>query len=551
MSSVKVSERISVDIGLHEIEISDLTFTYENRKEPALADINLAIDTQEFILLAGASGSGKSTLIKCINGLIPHRYMGEYSGDVKIRGRSVPNTRFLDLSMIVGTVLQEPDKQLVSSVVEDDVAFGPGNLSLPRSEIERRVKQSLESMDIQHLRERPVVALSGGEKQRLAIADVLAMEPDILLFDEPLANLDSNGVRLMQDLLREFHAAGKTIIAAEHRTEEVLRAGPSRIVVIDNGRIVADSGDPTVLMDFSETLKIPAEYVVRRRQKTTSENPQPEPIRKTSLGQELLRVENVSFEYSGGIKALEDISLSIHEGERIALLGNNGAGKSTLALSFVGLIKPTSGRVLVAGRDTSKLSISEIARTVCLVFQSPFSMLFAKTVREELRFGPRNIGMGLDEISRILPETAKRCSIEHLLDNSPYASSYGEKKRICVGSVLTMEPRCVILDEPTAGQDYRSYSNFMDFINSLSERVKSFIVITHDPDLAIEYTDRAIVLKSGRIIADGPTRTVMANPEVLSQGAIRVTSLIELSRKMSGGKAVLTLAELVQAARMG
>lgn len=536
---------------MHEIEISDLTFTYENRKEPALADINLAIDTQEFILLAGASGSGKSTLIKCINGLIPHRYMGEYSGDVKIRGRSVPNTRFLDLSMIVGTVLQEPDKQLVSSVVEDDVAFGPGNLSLPRSEIERRVKQSLESMDIQHLRERPVVALSGGEKQRLAIADVLAMEPDILLFDEPLANLDSNGVRLMQDLLREFHAAGKTIIAAEHRTEEVLRAGPSRIVVIDNGRIVADSGDPTVLMDFSETLKIPAEYVVRRRQKTTSENPQPEPIRKTSLGQELLRVENVSFEYSGGIKALEDISLSIHEGERIALLGNNGAGKSTLALSFVGLIKPTSGRVLVAGRDTSKLSISEIARTVCLVFQSPFSMLFAKTVREELRFGPRNIGMGLDEISRILPETAKRCSIEHLLDNSPYASSYGEKKRICVGSVLTMEPRCVILDEPTAGQDYRSYSNFMDFINSLSERVKSFIVITHDPDLAIEYTDRAIVLKSGRIIADGPTRTVMANPEVLSQGAIRVTSLIELSRKMSGGKAVLTLAELVQAARMG
>ena len=279
------SARISGGIDLHEIEINNLTFTYENRKEPALEAINLAITSQEFVLLAGASGSGKSTLIKCINGLIPHRYVGEYSGDVKVREQSVPNMRFLDLSLIVGTVLQEPDKQLVSSVVEDDVAFGPGNLSLSRPEIERRVNQSLESMGILHLKERPVVALSGGEKQRLAIADVLAMEPGILLFDEPLANLDSNGVRLMQGLFREFHLAGKTIIAAEHRTEEVLRAGPSRVVVIDNGRIVADSRDPTILMDFSETLKIPANYVVRRRQETAPEGLQPEPMPTKSLGQ--------------------------------------------------------------------------------------------------------------------------------------------------------------------------------------------------------------------------------------------------------------------------
>lgn len=536
---------------MHEIEISELTFTYENRKEPALAEINLTIDSQEFILLAGASGSGKSTLIKCINGLIPHRYIGEYSGDVKVRDQSVPNTRFLDLSIIVGTVLQEPDKQLVSSVVEDDVAFGPGNLNLPRAEIERRVKQSLDSMGILHLKDRPIVALSGGEIQRLAIADVLAMEPDILLFDEPLANLDSNGVRLMQDLFRGFHKAGKTIVAAEHRTEEVLRAGPSRVVVIDRGRIVADNRDPSVLMEFADTLKIPAEYVVQHRKTTIHKPVDAEPVPTKSVGQELVRVENMSFEYPGEIKALDSISLSIREGERIALLGNNGAGKSTLALSLVGLIKPTSGHVLVTGLDTSKLSIAEIARTVCLVFQSPFSMLFAKTVREELSFGPKNIGMKADEISQILPETAKRCSIQHLLDNSPYASSYGEKKRICVGSVLTMEPRCVILDEPTAGQDYRSYSNFMDFIDSLREHVKSFIVITHDPDLAIEYTDRAIVMSNGRIIADGSTRTIMANPEILTQGAIRETSLIQLSRKMTDGKAVLTLEELVQASQKG
>lgn len=539
---------------MREIEISNLSFTYENRREPALEEINLNIDSQEFVLLAGPSGSGKSTLLKCINGLIPHRYLGAYSGEVKVRNKSVSSSRFLDLSLQVGTVLQEPDKQLVSSIVDDDVAFGPGNLGLPRSEIQRRVKQSLESMGILHLQERSIFTLSGGEKQRLAIADVLAMEPEILLFDEPLANLDSNGVRLTQTLFGELHRSGKTIIAAEHRTEEVLRAHPTRVVVIDSGRLVADSRDPSVLMEFAGVLKVPAEYVVKRVQPAEKGlvRPYSEPSHAPAkLGQELIRVANVSFEYSGRIKALSNVTLSVHEGERIALLGNNGAGKSTLALSMIGILKPTSGQMLVMGQDTRNLSTSEIARSVCLVFQNPFSMLFAKTVREELGFGPKNIGFSAERMLSVIPETAKHCSIEHLLDKSPFASSFGEKKRICVGSVLTMEPKCVILDEPTAGQDYRSYSNFMDFICSLSERVKAFIVITHDPDLAIEYTDRAVVLSGGKVIADGPTRKILANPEILSQGAIRETSLIELSRKLTDGKAVLSMAELLQASQRG
>ncbi len=537
---------------MHEIEINKLSFTYENRTDPALKDVNLDIDSREFVLLAGASGSGKSTLLKCINGLIPHRYIGEYSGDVKIKNKSVPSSQFLDLSLQVGTVLQEPDKQLVSSVVDDDVAFGPGNLGLPRSKIERRVKESLDSMGIPHLRERSIFALSGGEKQRLAIADVLAMEPEILLFDEPLANLDSNGVMLTQTLFEELHESGKTIIAAEHRTEEVLRAHPTRIMVINNGRIVADSRDPSILMEFADVLKVPAEFVVKRirpAEKRLAQRYAEPSLAAAKLGQELMRVVNVSFEYSGGIRALNNVSLSVHEGERIALLGNNGAGKSTLALSMIGILKPTSGQILVMGQDTKNLSTSEIARSMCLVFQSPFSMLFAKTVREELGFGPKNIGLSAERMADIIPETAKHCSIEHLLEKSPFASSFGEKKRICVGSVLTMEPKCVILDEPTAGQDYRSYSNFMDFICSLSERVRSFIVITHDPDLAIEYTDRAIVLSEGKVIADGPTRKILADPEILSQGAIRQTSLIELSRKLTDGKSVLSMAELLRASQ--
>jgi energy-coupling factor transport system ATP-binding protein len=442
--------------------------------------------------------------------------------------------------------LQEADKQLVSSIVADDVAFGPGNLALPRPEIERRVKAALKSMDIQELHERSIFAISGGQKQRLAIADVLAMEPDILLFDEPLANLDSNGVHLMQSMFRTLHAAGKTILVSEHRTEEVLRAEPTRVVVIDNGHLLANSEDPKVLVQFKNILKVPADYALEDTGPIAPTIRMQTTYQPTQSANELVRVENVSFEYSGGIKALRDINFAIHEGERVALLGNNGAGKSTLALTLVGLLKPTSGRVLIDGKDTKVLATSEIARALCLVFQSPFSMLFARTVREELSFGPKNLGFEAERIASIVPETAKRCSISHLLDGSPFASSFGEKKRICVGAVLTMQPKCIILDEPTAGQDYRSYSNFMNFICSLGEHVKSFVVITHDPDLAIEYTDRAIVLNDGRVIADGETRKVLADTSILKEGAIRETSLIQLSLRATEGKEVLTLAELAR-----
>jgi energy-coupling factor transporter ATP-binding protein EcfA2 len=218
---------------------------------------------------------------------------------------------------------------------------------------------------------------------------------------------------------------------------------------------------------------------------------------------------------------------------------------------MTGILRPSAGHLMVMGQDTRNLSTSEIARSVCLVFQSPFSMLFAKTVKEELAFGPKNIGLAAEQISSIIPETAKHCSIEHLLEGSPFASSYGEKKRICVASVLTMEPKCVILDEPTAGQDYRSYSQFMEFIRSLKKRVKTFVVITHDPDLAIEYTDRALVMSGGRVIADGPTRKLLADQRILSQGGIRETSLIQLSRRLTDGKAVLSMAELLQASQKG
>ncbi|MDG6917333.1 MAG: ABC transporter ATP-binding protein [Nitrososphaerota archaeon] len=526
-----------------EIEINGLTFTYENRVLPALQDVNIKVEKGEFILLAGQSGCGKSTLVKCLNGLIPHRYVGRYAGEVKISGQIVAESNLLELGLRVGTVMQEVEKQVVSPIVEDEIAFGPSNLALPRDVIEEKVLQAASTLGLEELRQRSTYALSGGQRQRVAIADIVSMEPSVVLFDEPLANLDSEGIEMMQGVFRTMSRSGKTVLVAEHRTEEVLKAGPSRVVVMAAGRIAADSRDPAVLTEFADVLKVPAEYLIHGGPR----HHLPGRGRLTmAAGEPIVKCTDLAVEYPGGARALDGVSLEIRRGERIALLGNNGAGKSTLALTLTGIIKPTSGAIYVGGKDSKGLAVSDIAKTIAVVFQSPFLMLFSRTVREELLFGPKNIGTGKEEIERIVPEAARECGVDHLLDGSPFATSFGEKKRVCVASVLAMQPECVILDEPTAGQDYANCTHFMDFIDSV-QSAKSFVVITHDPDLAIDYTDRTVVMHGGRVIADGPTKEVLANKSVLKEAAIRETSLISLSTKLTGGRSVMTSAELFAA----
>lgn len=524
-----------------EVEVKNLTFTYENRETAALRDIDLAIEKGEFVLLAGESGSGKSTLIKCLNGLIPHRYLGAYGGEVRVAGLEVAKTNLLDLGLSVGTVMQEVEKQMVSPIVDDEISFGPSNLALPREEIVEKVRASADSVGLGSLRRRYTFALSGGQKQRVAIADILVMDPSIVLFDEPLANLDSEGIALMQDAFRKMADRGKTVVVAEHRTEEVLKAGPNRVMVMVEGRLVADSRRPDVLVDYADVLKVPAEYVIRGRRSVLPERMPSE----VGTGEVVLECRDVTVEYPGGVRALDGVSLSVRRGERIALLGNNGAGKSTLALVMTGIVKPTSGTVLVRGKDSKALGVADVARTVAVVFQSPFLMLFSRTVSDELAFGPKNLGTPQDEVLKVVPETARECGVEHLLDASPFASSFGEKKRICVASVLTMKPECIVLDEPTAGQDYAHCTRFMNFVSSI-ESANSFVVITHDPDLAIDYTERAIVMRDGKVVVDGPTKKVLADDRVLREAAIRETSLISLSKRYTGGAAVLTTNQLVK-----
>lgn len=523
------------------IEIKDLSFQYSGKKQYALEDINLEIEKGELILLLGRSGSGKSTLIKCINGLIPNRYEGNYNGNVFIDGIRIKGASLAKLSEIVGTLMQEVGKQLIISNVEDDVAFGPCNLGLSYEEVKNRVYNALESVKALHLKDRDINELSGGEKQRVAIAGVLAMKPKIILMDEPLANLDSEGVKLVQEQIKKLHEDGKTIIIAEHRAEEILNIGVDRIIIMDNGKILKETENEDDLLTFSNIIKVPARIFLKNKVQTLKEIPFQKSV--LSIGKIAVKFENVSFSYNGK-PALKNINLEIYEGERIALLGNNGAGKSTLSKLILGLIKPTNGKVILYGMDTREKEVYELAPYVGLVFQDPFNMLFAKIVREELSYGPKNINVPYEEINKRVEETAKSCNIEHLINYSPFASSYGEKKRICVGSILTILPKILILDEPTAGQDYFSYTSFMNFVLSLKDRVRTFILITHDTDLAIEYSDRTIILADGCIIADGPTREVLANLENLKKGKIRETSLLETGRKITNGKIALKMDEI-------
>ncbi len=518
-----------------------LGFRYIGGSRHAISGINFKVDEGDVVSLYGPSGSGKSTILKSINGLIPHRYAGDYTGRVLVEGREVASMPLHLISTRVGTVLQEIALQFVMSIVEDDIAFGPTNLGLSRDEVVERVEFALRTMEIEHLRDRHVDELSGGQMQRVAIAGVLALMTDILLFDEPMANLDSNGVRDVARAIGKLRDMGKTIIVSEHRVEEVQDLiGPDWFAVIVDGRLDYAGREQEGLSKYVGLIRLPPELLLR------AENPPlPEAPPSREMGDTIVEVEDLWIEYPNGVVALKGASLEIREGEAVALLGNNGAGKSTLALSMAGLLEPTPGRVTILGRDARDMKPKERAAVVGIVMQDPFSMIFAKTTKDEIGFGPKNLGVKGEELERRIREAAEMCGVSHLLERSPFSGSHGEKKRITVASVLSMRPRLVVLDEPTAGQDYRSYTRFMNFIMGLMRTgaIESLVVITHDTDVAIEYTDRTIVMSDGRILADGPTREVLMDRSILEKAAIRETGLIRISREL-GFDRILRLREL-------
>jgi len=521
--------------------IENLSFRYRDRQGVAIHNISFESKAGEILLIAGASGCGKTTLLRCINGLIPRSYKGEMTGRVLVFGDETTPWKLSQISQKIGTVLQDPERQILGTKVLNEVAFGLENLNVPRKEILERADEALKLLKVFHLRERETFTLSGGEKQKVALAGVLAMRPSILLLDEPLASLDPASAQDALDTARFLADQGMTILMVEHRVEDVLRIKPERVLYMSEGevRYLGDMAGLSKVVNYRE-VKLSAGDIVER----AKQDPPPVAIQilpgKTGKGEHeaslpgkedvLVRFENVAFGYESDVEVLHGINLEIKRGDVIAVLGPNGSGKTTLVKHAIGLLKPKSGRVLVNGRDTREASVAQVASTLGYVFQSPSHMLFAPTVREELSFGPTNLKHPKEQIEMEVKEALRIVNLSEKEEDPPLALSFGQQKRVSIAAILAMQSRILVMDEPTAGQDYQNYMNFMDSILQLPS-FEAILFITHDVDLGVIYANRVLIVNDGRLIADGKPEDVLRDFDRLRANRLVPTSLLDLNLK--------------------
>ena len=530
----------------YPLVVENLSFRYHSRPDVAIKDVSFQLKRGELLLVAGASGCGKTTLARCINGLIPRSYKGDRSGSVLIHGREVSGISLVDVAQVIGTLLQDPERQIVASNVWNEIAFGLENLGLLPAEIDERIDQVFTRLNLEHLRGRDTFTLSGGEKQKVALAGLLVMRPSILLLDEPLASLDPASAYEALAIFRSLADEGATILLIEHRVEDALAARPERLLYMTNGEVrylgPVDTLPPEI--DYHE-VKLPAPWVVQRvRQSERSERREPAPPvvqpphEERVPGESVIEFKDVSFAYGDGPLVLHDINLKVNHGDLIAVLGPNGAGKSTLVKHAIGLLKPTRGTVLVEGTDTRKMTVAQTARKVGYVFQSPTHMLFAPTVREELAFGPANLGYSKEEIQRNVTTSVTAVNLTGLEEYPPLGLSFGQQKRTGIAAVLSMRSKVMVLDEPTAGQDYANYTQFMEILcgtsgedgkSLLTTNFAATLFITHDLDLAVTYANRVILVGEGRVVADGPPEQVLRDFDLLERYRVRPTSLLRMN----------------------
>ena len=519
--------------------IENLSFQYRTRPEPAIENVSFELKPGELLLIAGSSGCGKTTLARCINGLIPRSYRGTRNGKVLLQGKDVAAIQIADVSQVVGTLLQDPERQIVASNVYNEIAFGPENLGLPRDEILARVEGALKRLKIEYLREHETFNLSGGEKQKVALAGLLAMNPSILLLDEPLASLDPASAYEALEVFRSLADEGKTIVLIEHRVEDAIFAKPDRLLYMEAGHVkyLGSIDDLPTEIDHRE-VKLPAEWVVKRVGQMGEKTKKTESAESLERGEPLVIFENVDFRYSDETPLiLQNVNLQIHRGDLVGILGPNGSGKSTLVKHAIGLLKPTSGRVLVEGRDTRSMSVAQIARLLGYVFQSPTHMLFAPTVREELEFGPKNLDFKMDLMQRTVMESVSTVNLNGLEEYPPLGLSFGQQKRTTIAAVLAMQSKIMVMDEPTAGQDYANYTHFMDAMCKPVNGAQSLVAanfaatlfITHDLDLAVTYANRILLFGDKHVVADGRPEDVLRDFELLMRYRVRPTSLLRMN----------------------
>jgi energy-coupling factor transport system ATP-binding protein len=539
------------------IEFNDFSFQYFSQAEPTLHDINLKVHPGEKILIVGPSGSGKSTLGYCLNGLIPFAYKGTISGAIQIKGEDTSTKNIFELSKSVGTVLQDSDSQFVGLMAGEDIAFALENDNVPRDKMLKRVHKVAEMVGMEDFLTHSPFELSGGQKQRTSLAGVLVDDIDILLFDEPLANLDPATGKTAIEIIDDIHKqSGKTVIIIEHRLEDVLHCFVDRILVIKDGRIIADrdahalvSSDILIETGIREPL-----YVTALKYAGVEVTPEMQPGYITTLKTDqskkaltdwynsiqppdplkarpsILKMENVTFSYDGIQPVLENINFEIKEGEMVSLIGKNGAGKSTLSKLLCGFEKEDQGQIFFRGENIKDKSIKERAEIIGVVLQNPNQMISKPMIFDEIALGLRFREVPEDEIEQRVYKVLKICGLAPFRDWPISALSYGQKKRVTIASILVLGPEILILDEPTAGQDFRHYTEIMEFLVEINKLGVTIILITHDMHLMLEYTPRAIVLSSGRIVADTGASVVLTEPDVIREANLKETSLFNLAQ---------------------
>ncbi|MEK4238989.1 ABC transporter ATP-binding protein [Paenibacillus sp. FSL H7-0714] len=541
------------------IEFKDFSFQYRAQQEPTLTDINLTIAEGEKVLIVGPSGSGKSTLAHCINGLIPFAYKGEMSGSLRIMGLEQKELSIAALSDQVGTVLQDPDGQFVGLTVGEDIAFSLENHAVQQAEMIEKVVAAATAVDIHEYLGASPQELSGGQKQKTTLAGVLVGDVDILLFDEPLANLDPyTGTKAIELIDRVQKETGKTVIIIEHRLEEVLHRAVDRIIVIHDGRIAADMPAAELLstrllseVGIREPLYLTAlkyagctiasdmnpQHIDEIRLDSCSskleywyDNNNSQQDKRESLP--ILELHDVSFGYEKSRPVLHKLNLLIHKGEMVCIAGRNGAGKSTVSKLICGFYKPTSGSILMNGRDIAKDTIKERAERIGFVMQNPNHMISKTLLYDEVALGLKLRGVSEEIIRERVHHVLKICGLYAFRSWPISALSYGQKKRVTIASIMVLEPEVIILDEPTAAQDYRHYNEMMEFLLTLREQGMTVIMITHDMHLMLEYADRAVVLSDGVKLADDSPERVLTNIEVVKNANLKETSLFTLAMKV-------------------
>ena len=539
------------------ISFQDFSFQYRAQKQPTLRNINLDIYPGERVLIVGPSGSGKSTLGSCINGLIPNSFPGKCTGKLVVDGLNAPEAGIFELSRHVGTVLQDPDGQFVGLTVAEDIAFAPENDCVPQDELIQWTQEAADMVGIgDHLHFAPH-ELSGGQKQRVSLAGVMVNRVKVLLFDEPLANLDpatgKQAIELIDDIQKK---SDTTVIIIEHRLEDVLWRNVDRIVLVDEGCIQADmTPDEMLCTDLlrrhgiREPLYLTAlryagvdceshmrpahtdtlllsdaqKKVVEDWFKRESKTPE-KPVREN-----LLSVRGLTFGYTDELDTLTDVTFDIEKGEMVSIVGRNGAGKSTLSKLICGFETPRMGDMDMQKRSIMQDSIRERASRIGYVMQNPNQMISKTMIFDEVALGIKNMGLSEQEIRSRVEETLKICGLYPFRNWPISALSFGQKKRVTIASILVMGPEMIILDEPTAGQDFKHYTEIMEFLRELNEKGVTVVMITHDMHLMQEYTPRALVFANGRLIADDDTANVLCNHELVEKAALKETSLFALA----------------------